>query len=147
MRIIHTPAARIQQGDCVLYVTALKVKDLISANVCGGQTFDPERLNDRVRKRDRNVARAKKVADFIIKNIKSWDAQDASLSFSVLLTTEKSIEFNERDHTIEFDTSVVGPFGVIDGQDRLDGLKIAAQKTARVLEGDRHRERPARYFA
>src|SRR5262249_51102019 len=35
---------------------------------------------------------------------------------------------------IDFDTSVVGPFSVVDGQHRLEGLKIAAQKDARVLE-------------
>jgi hypothetical protein len=37
------------------------------------------------------------------------------------------------DHTIAFDTAEVGPFSAVDGQHRLEGLKMAAQKDDRVL--------------
>jgi DGQHR domain-containing protein len=50
------------------------------------------------------------------------------------LATDKTIEFNEADHTIEFDVSAVGPFSVVDGQHRLEGLKMAALKDSRVLD-------------
>ena len=39
-----------------------------------------------------------------------------------------------RINTIEIDTSAIGPFSVVDGQHRLEGLKMAAQKDARVLD-------------
>jgi DGQHR domain-containing protein len=78
-----------------------------------------------------NTARAKKLADYILNG---QDSHDAFLPTSVFLATDKSIDFNEHDHTIEFDTGVVGPFSVVDGQHRLEGLRMAAQKDARVLD-------------
>jgi DGQHR domain-containing protein len=80
-----------------------------------------------------NIARAKRLADYIIKG---QDNQDAFLPTSVFLATDKSIAYNEGDHTIQFDTTVVGPFSVVDGQHRLEGLKMAARKDARVLNFD-----------
>jgi DGQHR domain-containing protein len=131
MSIIHIPAARVRQGDLVLYATALKVKDLVSENFYNVETLDPADPNDKGYQRVLNVARAKKLSDYIIKG---QDSHDAFLPTSVFLATDKSIEFNEHDHTIEFDTSVVGPFSVVDGQHRLEGLKMAAQKDPRVLD-------------
>lgn len=51
-----------------------------------------------------------------------------------MLATDKSIPFNEQNNTIEIDTKLVGPFSVVDGQHRLEGLKMAAQKDPRVLD-------------
>jgi DGQHR domain-containing protein len=129
MRKIHVPAARVKQGSLVLYTTALKVKDLISDNFYNVETLDPASPNGY--QRVLNVARAKKLADYIIKG---QDAQDAFLPTSVFLATEKSIAFDDINQTIEFDVSEIGPFSVVDGQHRLEGLKLAAQKDTRVLE-------------
>ena len=79
MRTIHIPAARVQQGALVLYATALKVKDLISENFYSVETLDPASPNDKGYQRVLNVARAKKLADYIIKG---QDAQDAFLPTS-----------------------------------------------------------------
>ena len=128
MTTIHISAARVQQGDLVLYATALKVKDLVSDNFYNIETLDP--ANDRGYQRLLNVSRAKKLADYIAKG---QDSRDAFLPTSVFLATDKSIAFNETDHTILFDTAAVGPFSVVDGQHRLEGLKMAAQKDERVL--------------
>ena len=123
MTTIHIPAARVQQGDLVLYATALKVKDLVSNNFYNIETLDP--ANDRGYQRLLNVARAKKLADYIAKG---QESRDAFLPTSVFLATAKSIPFNETDHTIQFDTAAVGPFSVVDGQHRLEGLKMACAK-------------------
>jgi DGQHR domain-containing protein len=131
MSKIHIPAARVQQGNLVLFATALKVKELVADNFYSVETLDPADPNDKGYQRLLNVARAKKLADYIIQG---QDSQDAFLPTSVFLATDKPIEFNQSDHTIKFDTSVVGPFSVVDGQHRLEGLKMAAQKDARVLE-------------
>ena len=128
---IHIPAARVRQGSLVLYTTALKVKDLVSHNFYSVETLDPADPNDKGYQRLLNVARAKKLADYIMKG---QDAQDAFLPTSVFLATAKSIHYNESDHTIEFDTATIGPFSVVDGQHRLEGLKMAAEKDARVLD-------------
>ena len=78
-----------------------------------------------------NTARAKKLADYIIRG---QDSHDAFLPTSVFLATDKSIDFNEENNTIEIDTALVGPFSVVDGQHRLEGLRMAAHKDARVLD-------------
>jgi DGQHR domain-containing protein len=130
MAKIHIPAARIHQGALVLYATALKVADLVSENFYNVETLDPADPDDKGYQRLLNIARAKRLADYIIKG---QDNQDAFLPTSVFLATDKSIAYNEGDHTIQFDTTVVGPFSVVDGQHRLEGLKTAAQKDARVL--------------
>jgi len=131
MTQIQIPAARVKQGDLLLYTTALKVKDLASENFYNVETLDTSGENDAGYQRVLNLARARKLADYIIKG---QDKRDAFLPTSVFLATDKSINFNEVDHTISFDTAVVGPFSVVDGQHRLEGLKMAAQKDARVLD-------------
>jgi DGQHR domain-containing protein len=131
MAQIHIPVARVKQGDLLLYTTALKVKDLVSDNFYNVEKLDTADANDKGYQRVLNLARARKLADYIIKG---QDKRDAFLPTSVFLTTDKSIDFNEADHTINFDTDVVGPFSVVDGQHRLEGLKMAAQKDARVLD-------------
>jgi DGQHR domain-containing protein len=128
---IIIPAARVRQGGLVLYATALKVKDLISEDFYSVETLDPEDTDDKGYQRLLNKARAKKLADYIVQG---QDSQDAFLPTSVFLATDKSIDFNENNNTIEIDTALVGPFSVVDGQHRLEGLKMAAHKDARVLD-------------
>lgn len=130
MSKIQIPAARVHQGALVLYATALKVGDLVSENFYTVETLDPADPDDKGYQRLLNIARAKRLADYILKG---QDNQDAFLPTSVFLATDKSIAYNAEDHTIQFDTAAVGPFSVVDGQHRLEGLKMAAQKDARVL--------------
>lgn len=124
------PASRVQQGDLVLYATSIKVKDLASNGFYSVETLDPENTNDKGYQRLLNKSRAKKLADYIIKG---QDSRDAFLPTSVFLATDKNIEFNKINNTIEIDTSRIGPFSVVDGQHRLEGLKMAAEKDERVL--------------
>jgi DGQHR domain-containing protein len=127
---ITVPAARVKQGDLVIYATSIKVKDLVAGNFYTVETLDPENKNDTGYQRLLNTARAKKLADYILKG---QDSNDAFLPTSVLLATDKTIAFNQLNNTIEIDTEKVGPFSVVDGQHRLEGLKMAAQKDERVL--------------
>ena len=109
----------------------MKVRDLVSDNFYSVETLDPENANDNGYQRVLNTSRAKKLADYILKG---QDSQDAFLPTSVFLATDKSITFNEGDNTIEINTGLVGPFSVVDGQHRLEGLRMAAQKDPRVLD-------------
>ena len=90
MAKIKIPAARVRQGGLVLYATALKVKDLISQDFYSVETLDPEDNDDKGYQRLLNTARAKKLADYIVKG---QDSQDAFLPTSVFLATDKSIGF------------------------------------------------------
>jgi hypothetical protein len=100
MTKIHIPAARIRQGGLVLYATTLKVSDLVSENFYNVETLDPADPDDKGYQRLLNIARAKRLADYIVKG---QDSQDAFLPTSVFLATDKTIPYNEQDHTIRFD--------------------------------------------
>jgi DGQHR domain-containing protein len=78
-----------------------------------------------------NKARAKKLAEYILRG---QDTKDAFLPTSVFLATDKSLPFNNKDHTLEIDSAAVGSFSVVDGQHRLEGLRMAAEKDARVYD-------------
>ncbi len=129
MAKIRVPAARVRQGALTLFTTALRVQDLMIGDFYSVERLDP--VAEKGYQRLLNTARAKKLADYILKG---QDSKDAFLPTSVFLATEKSVPFNEKDHTIEIDTSVTCPFAVVDGQHRLEGLRMAAQKDLRVLD-------------
>lgn len=130
MAKITVSASKVCQGSLVLYATSMKVKDLVADGFYSVETLDPEDTNDKGYQRLLNRARAKQLADYILKG---QDSKDAFLPTSVFLATDRSIAFNIQRNTIEIDTSVVGPFSVVDGQHRLEGLKMAAEKDDRVL--------------
>jgi DGQHR domain-containing protein len=124
---LKLPAARIRQGALTLYATSMKVKDMLADGFYNVETLDPE--NGDGYQRLLNKARARKFADYIVRG---QDTQDAFLPTSVFLATSKSIDFDPTDNTIEIDTSAVTPFSVVDGQHRLEGLRMAAEKDERV---------------
>lgn len=78
-----------------------------------------------------NSARARRLADYIVAG---QDAGDAFLPTSVFLATDKTLYLNASNNTLTIDTDAVGPFSVVDGQHRLEGLKLAAERDARVLD-------------
>lgn len=128
---ITIPAARVRQGDLTLYATALKVRDLIRPGFYTVETLDPSDFDDKGYQRLLNKSRAKKLADYVVKG---QDARDAFLPTSVFLATDKTVPFDEIGNTITIDVANVGPFNVVDGQHRLEGLKVASEKDSRVLD-------------
>jgi DGQHR domain-containing protein len=130
---LRIAAAQVRQGELVLYATSIKVRDLVAPGFYNVETLDPDDTNDKGYQRLLNKARAKKLADYIVKG---QDTQDAFLPTSVFLATHKLIPFDSATNTIEIDIGAVGPFSVVDGQHRLEGLKMAAEKDDRVLDFD-----------
>ncbi len=128
---LRLPAVKVQQGDLTLFSTAIKVKSLIQDNFYSVETLDPSGESDSGYQRLLNKARARKLADYIVKG---QDNQDAFLPTSVFLATDKNLDFDATTNTISFDPVIIGPFSVVDGQHRLEGLKMAAKKDDRVLE-------------
>ena len=131
MPYLTLPVAKVQQGDLTLYSTAIKVKVLTKDGFYSVETLDPSGVGDSGYQRLLSQARARKLADYIVKG---QDRQDAFLPTSVLLATDKTLTFDTTTNTITFDTADIGPFSVVDGQHRLEGLKMAAKKDDRVLE-------------
>lgn len=131
MTILRLPAARVRQGTLSLYATSMKVGDLLADRFYTIEALDPDNADDKGFQRLLNTTRAKRLADYIVKG---QDSKDAFLPTSVFLATDRDISFNESDNTIAIDSSAVGPFSVVDGQHRLEGLRMAAAKDARVRE-------------
>jgi len=128
---ITIPAARVQQGSLTLFATSIKVRDIVAPGFYSVETLDPEDANDTGYQRLLNSARAKKLADYIAKG---QESKDAFLPTSVLLATDKSLTYDEATNRILIDTSEIGSFSVVDGQHRLEGLKLAALRDDRVLD-------------
>ena len=128
---LRLSVAKVQQGDLTLYATAIKVKILTEDDFYSVETLDPSGADDSGYQRLLNQARARKLADYVVKG---QDQQDAFLPTSVFLATDKTLSFDTGTNTITFDTATIGPFSVVDGQHRLEGLKMAAKKDDRVLE-------------
>jgi DGQHR domain-containing protein len=123
-------AARASQGSLVLYATTMKVRDLVKPGFYNVDTLDPED-GEKGYQRLLNHSRAKKLSDYIVKG---QDTRDAFLPTSVFLATDKFIGFDDEKNEIEIDSDAIGSFSVVDGQHRLEGLKMAAERDQRVLE-------------
>lgn len=131
MASLTISASRVQQGTLTLYATSIPVRELIAPGFYSVETLDPDDANDKGYQRLLNTSRAKKLADYIVKG---QDSSDAFLPTSVFLATDKAIPFDAGNRTITFDITATGPFSVVDGQHRLEGLRMAAAKDGRVLD-------------
>lgn len=130
---IVRPAALVKQGQLILYSTSLKVSDLLIPNFYSVETLDPNDDNDKGYQRLLNRSRAKRLADYIVSG---QETKDAFLPTSIFMATHKNIDFNPTNNTIEIDIDSIGPFSVVDGQHRVEGLKMAAERDSRVLDFD-----------
>jgi len=128
---ITRPASLVKQGKLTLYATSLKVSDLLIPNFYSIERLDPENASEKGYQRLLNKSRAKKLADYIVAG---QETKDAFLPTSIFMATNKNIGFNPSNNTIEIDITEVGPFNIVDGQHRVEGLKMAAEKDPRVLE-------------
>ena len=128
---ITRPASMIKQGNLILYATSLKVSDLLIPNFYSIERLDPENANEKGYQRLLNKGRAKRLADYIVTG---QETKDAFLPTSIFIATDKNVAFNPANNTIEIDIDEIGPFNVVDGQHRVEGLKMAAEKDPRVLE-------------
>lgn len=129
MARLKLPAAKVTQGDLTLFSTAIAVENLVEDGFYSVETLDPSNSGDKGFQRLLNQSRARKLADYMVKG---QENQDAFLPTSVFLATDKNIEFDTETNTIEFDTREIGAFSVVDGQHRLEGLKLAASKDDRI---------------
>ena len=131
MKAIVVPAAKVQQGNLCLYTTSLKVRDLLTEGFYSVETLDPEDPEGKGYQRLLNKARAKKLADYILDG---QETKDAFLPTSIFLATDKHIPYDETTHSISIDLSDIGSFSVVDGQHRIEGLRMAASENKSVMQ-------------
>jgi len=128
---IIRPASLVRQGNLVLYATSLKVRDIMLQGFYSIDHLDPENANEKGYQRLLNKSRAKKLADYIVSG---QETKDAFLPTSVFMATDKNIPFNAQNNTIEIVLSDICPLNIVDGQHRVEGLKMAVEKDERVLD-------------
>ena len=122
--IITAPAAQVVQGDLKLFTTSLKVRTLMQPGFYSIERLNPKKPDGFDSQRLYEKARAKKLANYILDG---QEKQDAFLPASVFLATDKAITHDKDTNTISFRLKDVGPFSVVDGQHRLEGLREAAK--------------------
>ena len=129
-KVITRPASLVKQGNLRLFTTSLRVADLLIDNFYDIERLDPDNPEDKGFQRVLNKTRAKRLADYLVEG---QENHDAFLPTSVFLATDKDISFDPTTNTISFDVETIGPFSVVDGQHRIEGLKLAAAKHADLL--------------
>ena len=122
-------ASQVQQGNLLLFTTSLQVKDLRLPGFYKIDTLDT--AEGVGYQRLLNETRAKRLADYLLDAHK---AQEAFLPTSLFLATDKVLPFDEANSTLTIDTEQVGQFNVVDGQHRIRGLVLAAEKETDMNE-------------
>lgn len=123
MMRLERPAARISQGNLMLFSTSLRVRDLRQPNFYKIDTLDPDEGTGY--QRLLNETRAKRFSEYLLDG---HQAKEAFLPTSIFLATDKGLPFDETKNTLHIDHETSGPFNVVDGQHRIRGLVLAAEK-------------------
>lgn len=128
---ITRAAAKIKQGKLTIYSTSLFVSDLMENNFFQIDRLDASANSEKGYQRVLDERRKKKFADYLVN---AWNEGDAFLPTSVFLATDKNIDYDEKTHTISFDTDNIGSFNVVDGQHRIAGLIEAVSKVPELRD-------------
>ena len=132
MNEVRRPAIKIQQGNRTLFLTSFTVKDFLAGDFYRVDHLDVQGTTGMQRLLNDSRARSfgKDVVDADKRN-------EAFLPTSVFLATEGSISYDEQNKELYFDSDPargVCPLDVVDGQHRLEGLKLAAEKSEHLLD-------------
>lgn len=131
MSEFRKPAIKISQGKRVLFVTTLTVRDFMRDGFCQVDMLDVK--TGKGMQRLLQEKRAKELSKYIAG---ADEEGEAMLPTAILLATQEHIDFDECTHEIYFDfeRSDVCPFNIVDGQHRVEGLKMAVEEKERILD-------------
>lgn len=127
--IITRPASPVLQGNLRLFATSLQVKDLRLPGFYRIDTLDA--ASGVGYQRLLNETRAKRLADYLLD---AHEALEAFLPTSLFLATDQVLPFDEASSTLTINTEQVNGFNVVDGQHRIRGLVLAAEKDSAMNE-------------
>ena len=122
MATISRPAVEIKQGNLTLYLTYFTPHDLFGENFYTVDSLEPQ--DERGFQRILNETRAGRISRHLTE---SFRAGYAHLPTTVFLATDKPVSFDETKGILSFETELVCPFSVVDGQHRIEGLRLAAE--------------------
>lgn len=123
---IRKPAVKIKQGDRSLFLTSFTVGDFTRENFYRVDRLDLQ--ESKGMQRLLNVSRARSFST----DMQAADAcASAFLPTSVFLATSGEIGYDEKTKELFFESDKQGgicPLDVVDGQHRIEGLKMASEK-------------------
>ena len=118
--VITRPAVKVQQGKKTLFTTSFTVGDFDRQGFYRVNRLDPQGGFQRLLQE----TRAKRLKSYAVE---AWKAgHQTFLPTSVFLATEKTVQFDSIKNAISFRLEDVCPFDVVDGQHRIEGLRLAA---------------------
>ena len=129
---VRQPAVRIQQGKRTLFLTSLTVRDFLVEGF-----YQVDRLDVQSSKGMQRLLNKSRARSFATDLSEADDHNEAFLPTSVFLATEGSVSYDESRGDLFFDSAEIHkvcPFDVVDGQHRLEGLKIASARNERLLD-------------
>ena len=127
---IRRPAVRIRQGKRDLFLTSFCVSDFFAEDFCRVDRLDVQ--NARGMQRLLNTARARSFGKDILG---AYEYDEAFLPTSVFLATGGVISYDESTKELFFESTPdagICPFDIVDGQHRIEGLKMAAKENKRL---------------
>ncbi len=122
MATFERQAVRVTQGNLTLYLTYVTPRDLFTDNFYSVDKLEPD--TGVGFQRILNTTRSAKLARHLTE---AYPEGYAHLPTTVFLATDKPVQFDPATCILKFDTELVGPFSVVDGQHRLEGLRQASE--------------------
>ena len=132
MAKIARPAVKIEQGNLTLYLTYITPRDLLSKNFYTVDKLEPKSDGGgKGFQRILNDTRANRLARHLRE---AFPEGYANLPTTIFLATDKQLDFNIKNNTLSFDSETIGPFSVVDGQHRIEGLIRASHSNHELLD-------------
>lgn len=132
MATVTRPAVRIEQGKLTLFLTYVTPRDLTTKNFYQVDKLEPATDGSgKGFQRILNDGRANRLARHLRE---AFPEGYANLPTTIFLATEKALDFNTRSNTLSFDPETVGPFSVVDGQHRIEGIIKASKENNKLLD-------------
>ncbi len=125
-------AVEIKQGDRHLYLTFLTVRDFMTDNF-----YRVDKLDVREEKGFQRVLNDKRALSFGKDIIDAYNDNQEFLPTSVFLATSGTVGYDKESNEIFFDSSPnadICPLDVVDGQHRIEGLRMAIDKEPALLD-------------
>lgn len=124
---IRKPAVKLQQGDLSLFLTAFTMRDFVQDGF-----YCVDRLDVAESEGMQRLLEKSRIKRFGSDISEAYELGEALLPTSVFLATKGEIEYDEGTREIIFDgppNAGTCPFDVVDGQHRIEGLRVAANRT------------------
>lgn len=129
MSFFERPAVEIIQGNLTLYLTYVTPDDLF-----GSDFYEVEALEPRAQEGFQRILDKSRANRLTRHLIEAYGKGYAHLPTTIFLATDKELDYDQTSKILRFDKEEVCPFSVVDGQHRIEGLRQAIYKEAKIRD-------------